>query len=162
MPAQTDDIYGLTSPGGFVFGVSGWHWGEPRPKSITFFLDNTAKVSDQHGRPIKGVVLADNKPVRFAATPPAHDQLPDARKDLATHVEVIAALAAERIDWQTLTYAGWPQLPYAELKKLPTLPPTPIEELRKIKDPILRRDALRIRREADEAAAKEAQALAEE
>ena len=72
---EHEDLYGVTSPGGFVFGVSGWTWGEPRPKSITFFLDNTAKVSDQHGRPIKGTVV-DNKEVRFAAGPPSNDDPP--------------------------------------------------------------------------------------
>ena len=156
-----DDPYGLTSPGGFVFGVSGWTWGEPRPKSITFFLDGTAKVCDQHGRPIPGTEI-ENKKVLFAKGPPANDDGPNARKNLATHMQVIAALAAERIDWQTLTYAGWPQLPYAELKKLSDLPPTPIEELRKIKDPALRKDALRTRRETDEAREKEMQAINEE
>lgn len=142
------------SPGGFVFGVAGWSWGEPRPKSITFFLDGTAKVCDQHGRPIRGTVLND-KEVRFAQAPPANDDQPDARANLATHAQVIAALAAERIDWRTLSCAGWPQLSYAELIKIPELPPTPIEELKKIRDPQLRKDALRARREVDSAREKE-------
>lgn len=143
-----------TSPGGFVFGVAGWTWGEPRPKSITFFLDGTAKVCDQHGRPIRGTSV-NNKEVKFAMTAPANDDTPETRKGLATHAQVIAALAAERIDWRTLSCAGWPQLPYAELKKLPELPPTPIDELKKIRDPSLRKDALKARREVDDARAKE-------
>ena len=150
------------SPGGFVFGVQGWMWGEPRPTSITFFLDNTAKVSDQHGRPIRGVVTPDSKEVRFAHAPPSDDQAPDARAGLATHAQIIAALALERVDWQKLSWAGWPQLPYDELKGLPRLPPTPLEELRKIVDPSLRKDAMRVRREADTVRAQEMQAIAEE
>lgn len=129
------------SPGGFIFGVQGWNWGEQRPTSITFFLDGTAKVSDQHGRPIPGVVQ-DGKGVYFAK---------------CTHLQIIGALALERIDWKTLVCAGWPQIPYAALKELKDLPPTPLEELRKIKDSVLRKDALRIRREVDEARAKELQ-----
>jgi hypothetical protein len=149
------------SPGGFVFGVQGWTWGEPQPKSITFFLDNTAKVCDQHGRPIKGTMV-DNKEVRFAAGPPSNTDPPGSRVSLATHVQVIAALAAERVDWQTLVCTGWPQLPYAELKGLSELPPTPVAELRKISDPQLRKDALRIRREVDGDRAKELATLEEE
>ena len=42
-----------------------------------------------------------------------------------------------------------------ELAALPELPPTPLDELRKIRDPQLRKDALRVRREVDEARAKE-------
>lgn len=159
--AGEQEVGGFQSPGGFVFGVQGWLWGEPRPKSITFFLDNTVKVSDQHGRPIKGT-LVDNKEVRFAAGPPAQDDKPGARSALATHQQVISALATERVDWQVLVSAGWPQLPYAELKKLPELPPTPLEELRKIRDPELRRDALRIRREVDEVKMRDLQSAASE
>ncbi len=159
MPMESsDNIYGTTSPGGFVFGVSGFSWGEPRPTSITFFLDNTAKVSDQHGRPIKGTIVG-TKAILFATNPPGNDDAPDARKHLATHAQVIAALHEERIDWLKLTRAGWPQLPYTELKKLVDLPPTPIEELRKIKDQTLRRDALKARREVDEARQKEYAAI---
>ena len=161
--AEREDAYGFTSPGGFIFGVQGWTWGEPRPKSITFFLDNTAKVSDQHGRPIKGTVdPSTNREVRFASRPPAQDDPPGARAGLATHAQVIAALVVERVDWQKLACAGFPQLPYEELKKLPSLPPTPIEELRKIRDPQLRKDALKARREVDEARIKEEQVAAEE
>ena len=50
---------------------------------------------------------------------------------------------------RTIACAGWPQLPYSELVKLPELPPTPEEELARIQDPQLRKDALRIRRERD-------------
>lgn len=134
------------SPGGFIFGVQGWQWGDQRPTTITFFLDGTARVCDQHGRPIKGVVH-DGKPCYF---------------ERCTHAEVIAALARERVDWRLLTCAGWPQLPYLSLKELAALPPTPIDELRKIKNATLRKDALRARREADEAVAKEALVEAEE
>lgn len=147
----------MTSPGGFVFGVQGFTWGEPRPKSITFFLDGTAKVCDQHGRPIRGAVV-NNKEVRFAQTPPTEDDTPDARKGLATHAQVVAALAAERVDWQKLSCAGWPQLSYKELSAMPSLPPTPLEELRKIKDPQLRKDALKARREVDSVREKELEA----
>lgn len=149
------------SPGGFIIGVQGWTWGEPRAKTITFFLDNTAGVYDQHGRPIRGTA-ADNKKVLFAMSPPNVDEKLGDRKDLATHAQVIAALALERIDWRTLTWAGWPQLPYDDLVlliKSNTLPPTPVEELRKIKDPNLRKDALRARREADELIAREMAAV---
>lgn len=149
------------SPGGFVFGVQGWTWGEPRPRSITFFLDGTAKVSDQHGRPIRGTVV-ENKEVLFAQGPPKNDDAPGARANLASHAQVIEALAVERVDWRDLSCAGWPQLSYDELKKLPELPPTPLEELRKIRDPQLRKDAMRARREANEVRAKEMAALEED
>lgn len=163
MGEQEQQVLGeFQSPGGFVFGVQGFSWGEPRPKSITFFLDGTAKVSDQHGRPIPGIVTEDNKKILFAQSPPKNDDLPGTRAKFANHAQTIAALAAERIEWTTLVCAGWPQLPYAELKKLPELPPTPLEELRKIRDPDLRRDALRARREADEVRTKEMAATAEE
>lgn len=159
--AEQQELGEFQSPGGFVFGVQGWLWGEPRPKSITFFLDGTAKVSDQHGRPIKGAVV-DNKEVRFAQGPPKNDDLPGSRAHLATHVQTIEALKAEGIDWRTLACAGWPQLPYEELKALSELPPTPMEELRKIRDPILRKGALRARREAVEASSRDAVETEEE
>ena len=136
----------FVSPGGFVFGVQGWTWGEQRPTTITFFLNGTAKVSDQHGRPIKGVVK-DGKPIYF---------------ERSTHAQVVAALADERVDWTTLTCAGWPQLPYDILKTLKELPPTPIDDLKKITNADLRKDALRIRREVDEAREKELAATQEE
>lgn len=155
MTEQDQDYYGVTSPGGFIFGVQGWTWGEPRPRTITFFLDGTVKVCDQHGRPIKGCVVDGGKQVKFALTAPSHDDPPTGRTGYATHAQVVAALAAERIDWRTLTWSGWPQLPYDDLKQVPALPPTPIEELRKIKDPALRKDSLRVRREIDTALARE-------
>ncbi len=149
------------SPGGFVFGVQGWDWGEPRAKTITFFLGcggeccsksgeicphyGVAKVCDQHGRPIRGTVV-DNKEVIFAT---------------ATHAQAIAALTAERVEWQKLTSAGWPQLPYDQLKQLKDLPPTPEEELLKIRDPLLRRDAIRAKREFAAARAKEVEMVLE-
>lgn len=160
--AEQDFSGEFRSPGGFVFGVQGWNWGEQRVTSITFFLDGTAMVCDQHGRPIKGTVV-DNKVLKFVTTSP-EIQGGDtaARAKCARHAEVVAALAVERIDWQTLVCAGWPQLPYAQLKALKELPPTPLEELRKIKDSLLRKDALRIRREVDEAREKELQAVEDE
>ena len=144
MPDPADYSGEFRSPGGFVFGMQGWNWGEQRPTSITFMLDGTVRLTDQHGRPIKGAVK-DGKPIYF---------------ERCNHMQVIAALTDERVDWQALTCAGWPQIPYAQLKTLKELPPTPIEELRKIKDISLRQDALRIRREADAAVEKELQAAA--
>lgn len=81
---------------------------------------------------------------------------------ISTHAQVVAALAAERVDWRTLTWAGWPQLPYEELCNLKELPPTPVDELKNIRDPKLRKDALRARREYDEVRTKELQEAAEE
>lgn len=159
---RDEDVYGITSPGGFVFGVQGWHWGNPRPVSITFFLDNTAVVGDQYGRPIRGTVHPNGKELYFALGPPQNDDKPSERASLATHEQVIDALEAERVKWQDLKWAGWPQIPYERLKALPELPPTPLEELRKIKDNRLRKDALRARREADESRAREMQAIEEE
>lgn len=146
----SNEIYGMESPGGFAFGVQGWHWGEPKPKGITFFLDGTAKVVEQHGRPIRGALI-DNKEVLFATAPPTQNDAPGIRKHFATHLQIIMALEAERIDWQQLTIAGWPQVPYAMLKELKKLPETPIDELKKIPDKKLREDALRMRREMEEA-----------
>lgn len=155
-----NDIGQLQSPGGFVFGVQGWIWGEQRPTSITFFLDGTAKVSDQHGRPIKGVVR-DGKPTYF---------------DKCTHAQVIAALEEERIDWKQLTCAGWPQLSYDELKKLKNIPPWPFSRehnpsssngtqctciVCSIKDPKLRKDALRLRQETGQLIEREMQEVAQ-
>lgn len=141
MPIEnTKDVVGeFQSPGGFIFGVQGWTWGEQRPSSITFFLDGTAKVSDQWGRPIPGVVK-EGRAIYFAK---------------CTHLQVLELLAEERIDWLELPSAGWPQLPYDKLKQLKVVPPTPLDDLRKIKDDTLRRDALRFRREHDERQAKE-------
>ena len=160
--------FGQVSPGGFVFGVQGWMWGPPVPRTITFFLDNTAKVSDQYGRPIRGT-LVDNKEVLFAMTAPSADPKvivnDPTRKKYATHAQVIAALDKERIDWKKLTCAGFPQLPYEELKGLidaGILPVTPVDDLRNIRNPELRKAALKARREVDEAVAKEMQASMEE
>ncbi len=155
----------LKSPGGFVFGIQGWTWGEQRPTTITFFLDGSAMVCDQHGRPIKGTVT-DGKEVWFAMSPPEGVMVTSGvappypkryrevmeggalvkKSPLATHAEVIASLARERIDWATLISAGVPQLSYEELKKL-NLPMASIEELRRIPDPELRKVTLRVRRE---------------
>lgn len=161
---------GNISPGGFEFGVQGWTWGEPVPKSITFFMDGTAMVCDQYGRPIKGSVV-DGREVWFASRPPQEDDpnpghIPVTKGGgrprivkLATHAEVIAALSADRVDWRTLTRAGWPQLPYEEMKKLDKLPPYPFNEIHNadhpacsclrcsVKDPAVRRDITRIKAE---------------
>lgn len=173
MPDNRDSLSGdFISPGGFVFGVQGWSWGEPRPRTITFFLDGTAKVCDQHGRPIRGTEI-EGKKYHFALEAPSNDDPPGGARyvtvsnrreilKLATHEQVVAALEAEGIDWKKLNCAGWPQLPYEQLIELVELPPTPIEELRKIKNPDMRRAALRARREADEAKAKEMAELEEE
>lgn len=118
-------------------------------------------MSDQHGRPIPGVEV-EGKKILFALGPPNNDDKPGARKMYATHAQTIAALDAERVDWTKLACAGFPQLTYDELRALKNLPPTPIEELRKIQDSALRRDALRARREADEVIAAEVAALNEE
>ena len=161
------DIYmgpsSAESPGGFIFGPQGWQWGQQKPKGITFFLDGTAKVYDQWGRPIKGTIDSNNKKLFFAERAPSGEEtdlwkagvLTDRVKTHATHAQVVAALEAEKVDWQSLTCAGFPQLSYEELKKLKKLPTTPIKELKKIKDTNLRKAALKVRREADEVRAAE-------
>lgn len=163
------------SPGGFVFGPQGWTWGQSRVTSITFFLDNTAMVCDQYGRPIRGT-SHDGKETKFALTPPASPFQGDSDipvpRGFATHAQVVAALEAERIDWTKLTCAGWPQLPYDRLKELTTpngngqaqfrFPSTPEDELRKIRDPKVRKDALRLRREWEADHAKELELETEE
>lgn len=200
---QDNNINGLVeSPGGFAFGIQGAPFGEPKPTSITFFLDNTAIVADQYGRRIKGVILPNGTGVRFAEAPPESDRdgTVASRPQFATHKQTIEALRAEDIDWlgytvryrdrdgtnkvktkltkdaaeglrtklaqtgitdvrvmRTITCAGWPQLTYEQLMGLPELPPTPLEELQKIRDPKLRRDAMKARREVDDLRAKELQ-----
>ena len=159
--SQGDGPDGLrVSPGGFEFGVQGWNWGEPRPRAITFFLDGTAMVTDQHGRPIKGASL-DGKEVWFATRPPQNDDPTPGQvkvgtmvRKLASHADVVAALEAEGISWRKLVCAGWPQLPYSVLKEvygaeLQGLPPTPMDELKKIRDSEMRREAFRARMEYD-------------
>lgn len=201
------DSWSGRSPGGFEFGVQGWNWGQPVPKSITFFLDNTAMVCDQYGRQIRRAVLSSGQEVRFADTPPDASREGNVypRPQFATHQQVLAALAEERIDWltyhviyrdktggrqtragltfekatelqakllqegamqvsmdKTIACAGWPQLSYEDMKKLKELPPTPEAELKKIVDTELRRVALRVRREANEAREKELQVAEQE
>lgn len=171
------------SPGGFeFFGLVGW---APPPQGvvgITFFIDGTAMVTDQHGRPIRGVVKPGSTPIYFAMQPPKQDnQNPGYRESineqgkktlvkLATHLEVVRALEGEGIDWRGLTSAGWPQIPYADLKKLKALPPIPFQKDHdpnpqngapctcvacSIKDPVIRKDAIRIHAEINAARAKE-------
>lgn len=197
---QGGDSWMGRSPGGFEFGIQGWTYGQPVPRSITFFLDGSAMVCDQYGRYIRRAITASGAEVAFADSPPeaSREGRVVPRPQFASHAQVLAALAEERIDWQayevhyrarngsvitrggltlkgaselqlklvkeghtqvvmdrTIVSAGWPQLPYEQLKGLHELPPTPLEELRKIPDPALRKDALRVRREADEARERE-------
>lgn len=212
MPFESDQFHNGTvrSPGGFEFGVSGWTPGAPIPKSITFFLDGSATVADQYGRPIKCSVMGDRE-IRFADRPPNgnHDGAVSPRPQFATHLQVIEALLAEGVNWlayqvrwisksnrpsvrnnltleaatklqgtltsegninvvvmREIVCAGWPQLTYDELKKLPltALPPvlmdgaahdSYLDSLRKIPDPSLRRDAIRFRKEMYESSLKE-------
>lgn len=205
------DSYGMMrSPGGHEFGVQGWNPAPPMPKSITFFLDGSAMVSDQYGRPIRCSVVGD-KMVVFADRPPDGNQdgLVVPRPGFASHAQVVAALLEEGINWLTyqvgwrlktggyrtktgltldaaikaqktlmeegnsqvtvareVVCAGWPQLPYEELKKLPpsALPPIQasrpsheayLEDLSKIPNPELRTAAIKFRREMYEASCKE-------
>ena len=197
---QGGESWSGVSPGGFEFGIQGWSYGQPVPKSITFFLDGSAMVCDQYGRHIRRAVTPSGTEVHFADSPPDASREGNVvpRPQFATHVQVLQALAEERIDWlayevryrakngailtrggltmadaaklqvkllqegnsqvmldPAIVSAGWPQLPYDELKKLPELPPTPLEELRKIPDPALRKDAMRIKREWESAREKE-------
>lgn len=204
------------SPGGFEFGIQGFVYGPPQPKSVTFFLDGSALVADQYGNRIKGAQMPDGRVVLFADKPPDSskkgdddsnvliDRVVATRPQFATHAQVVEALLAEGINWlayevrwrgrdnrnnvrtnltleqasaqqtkllqeghtmvvvgRIISCAGWPQLSYEELKKLPEVPRTPIEELRKIRDPQLRKDALRFRREVNEARQKEMAAATE-
>lgn len=158
---------GMTvSPGGFEFGVQGWSYGEPRPKTITFFLDGTAMVCDQHGRPIRAALLEKEgeqpRELLFAVKSPQQDDKPGAREKLSTHQQVVEALQAEAVDWKRLTCAGWPQLSYTLLKELPALPPWPFSKTHdpasapcrcvrcSIRDPKLRADSLRAYQEQSE------------
>lgn len=180
-------IDGMTvSPGGFEFGIQGWNWGTPRIKSVTFFIDNTAMVSDQHGRPVRGIYdEKTNENYLFAMTPPHGDaqRANEPRAKYATHQQVVDILLSDlNIDlikeindagemcvackgegkrgdsqWcqmcnrtgkkQVIACAGWPQLPYEQLKKIKKLPPTPEDELERILDSKLREDALKMRAE---------------
>lgn len=63
---------------------------------------------------------------------------------------------------RTVVCAGWPQLPYDQLKKMAEIPPTPVDDLKKILDPNLRKDALRFIREIREIKDREAQNTEEE
>ena len=184
----------VTSPGGFVFGVQGWSWGEQQPKSITFFLDGSAMVTDQYGRVIRKAVDQEMREVIFADKPPDGNRDDTTRvvprPQFASHAQVIAALTAEGIEWtayevrwrdkagamkargrltladagklqtkllqegctqvlmdRSISCAGWPQLPYEQLKKLGAPLPTNEgydRELRKITNTDLRRDALKM------------------
>lgn len=180
----------MVSPGGNVFGIQGWSWGEQRPTHITFLTNGTCRVIDQHGRLIRGVVLGDGVPIYFDRA--SHAQVVKALLDDQTlRIDVIhemnetgqpcqrckgTGLSGERPCnecWhkptgrctgikKTITCVGWPQLPYEQLKLLNELPPTPITELYKIKNTPMRKDALRIRREVDKAKAAEQQGIDEE
>lgn len=162
--------------GGTPFGVEGWVPPEQRVRSITFFLDGTAMVCDQRGQPVRGVDV-NGKATYFALTPPVHHnpkpgyragQVVGGRQQylkLATHAEVVAALAEERVDWEQLTWAGWPQLPYEQLKALQKPPLWPFAEGHvagspvglsctcvrcSVRDPELRAASLRYRKELEE------------
>lgn len=170
----SDDLYGLKSPAGHVFGVEGWNWGIPVPTSITFFIDNTCKVCDQHGRPIRGVMiegrgakvehpLTEGMRVLFSMLPPQENRTSKEAEEhakLSTHAQVIAALLHEKIDWTKLVFAGWPQVSYDELKGLRGLPAWPFADEHDnnattrcyclfccVRDPIAREGALRVRQE---------------
>lgn len=119
----------VQSPGGFVFGIQGYEYGEVKPRAVTFFTDGTVRVIDHRGNPIRGYA--------------------------GSHQEVITQLSDVGINWQKLDWAGWPQLPYAELKELTVTLVTPLDELLKIKDKALRIDAVKLRRELDAAAESE-------
>lgn len=191
--SQGERSFRTLSPGGFEFGAQGWTWGDPIPKSITFFLDNTAAVCDQYGRYVRAARMENGAEVLFADKPPdaSQDGRVVGRPHFATHKQVIETLKSEGVDWlayevrqltsngvkvkgrltraqaqemqtkliregakevkmdRSVSCAGWPQLTYEELKKLPEVPMTPAEELRKIADPKLRKDAIRLRQEAD-------------
>lgn len=210
MPFESESNEGgmVVSPGGHVFGVQGWTYGQPVPKSLTFFLDGTCLVADQYGRPIRGAQANDGRQYLFAMTPPEANRegFVITRPQYATHAQTLESLRAEGINWlayevryvnkqgggmqsrsnlskpdatkmqerlireghgavmivSAIACAGWPQLPYDELKKLPpeVLPPIPplreahqayLGELRKIPDPVLRRDAIKYRKEMYEA-----------
>ena len=196
------------SPAGF--GIQGWSWGNPIPKGITFFLDGSAMVTDQYGRPIRGVLMNEGGAVLFAMTPPeaVRDGPVTSRPQYATQVMVIKAMHNEGVNWlayevrwasktggvktqgnmtleaavkrqavlakdagvascvvgRQIVCAGWPQLPYEELKKLPVeaLPLSPMDDLRCIPDVQLRKDAMRMRREMEAIRLKEVQMATEE
>ena len=176
MPREYDQPGSQPSPAGFHIGIVGWIPPQQAVSGITFFLNGTAMVTDQYGRPVRGAEIEPGKPVYFAMCPPINpedDKNPgfrnavnkDGKRDLVklgTHAEVVKSLEYERIDWTSLDFAGWPQLPYDELKKLKSVPKTPIDELRKIQNADARKDALRIRREFDKARELELQGVEEE
>lgn len=114
----------IKSPGGFVFGIQGYEYGEVKPRTLTFFTDGTVTVGDHRGNPI--------------------------REYNGSHKDVIDQLRANGVDWQRLEWVGWPQLPYDELKELDRVPPTPLDELMRIKDKELRLAAIKLRQETDE------------
>ncbi len=161
---EENGFIGRRSPAGHYFGVEGWVWGPQRPVSITFFLDGSALVADQWGRPIRGAVGKDGKSYLFATSPPLANKegVVRPRPELASHAQVIASLAEERVDWTKLTLAGWPQVPEEMLLHLKEFPPTAVEELVKIPDRKMRRAALKMRRKVDEERAKEAAAAESE
>lgn len=108
--SQSGDTGIRQSPGGFDFGVQGWVWGQPEPKNITFFLDNTAMVCDQYGRQIRRVMLNDGRDLKFADTPPDASREGDVtpRPQFATHKQTLDALKEEGHDWSTfqVEYTG--------------------------------------------------------
>jgi hypothetical protein len=141
-----------TSPGGFCFGLENFTWPEPVPCAITWYLDGTASVFDQFGRPIKGFVTSDGREVLLADRPPEHQQatLKIRRTEkFCTHLQAVQALEAEEVDWRTLPSSGWPQLPIELLRSLPNLPDPPLDQLHGIKSESLRKASLLRRLEMD-------------
>lgn len=143
----------FNSPRDIPFGIEGWSYGEIKPTTITFFTDGSAIVADHRGNPIEKLGT-----LSLPTLPPSSDEdSPSKRAKYPRHSEIIAELTTMGINWQKLVYAGWPQLEYEALCEIEALPPTPREELAKIRNKALRADALKKRDEADA----EALALAE-
>lgn len=133
------------SPADIPFGIQGWSYGDIKPTSITFFIDGTAIVADHRGNPIEKLGA-----LRMPLQPPTNEEDSyQKRASFPRHAEVIAELRQMGIDWQRLTYAGWPQLEYEQLKEIAVLPPTPRDELARIRVKALRADAIKMRDEAD-------------
>ena len=91
-----------------MFGIQGFSYANPIPHGITFMLDDTTVVYDQYGRVCTGKAIPGDKDRKCEYE--------------GTHKEVIERLRANGIDWQNLSWAGFPQLPYSDLKKLKHIP----------------------------------------
>ncbi len=133
----------IASASGIPFGIEGFDYGETRVRSVTFMLNGNTRVCDHRGNEV--------------------------REMRGTHAEVIARLKEAGYEWyldenralwlkhgkDAICTAGFPQLPYDELKELPAIPVTPLDELMKIRDKLLRVDAMKARKEADASAAEQ-------